>query len=68
MKPKGVVGASTAGGKVIPNWFSNQNPFTGEPLDDRGIFEYPKWAVYDRDLHDRAIKAWNRRAYESGTP
>lgn len=52
----------TAGGKVIPYWNYNANPFTGEPLDDRGIFELPDWATTDSVLWKKSTEAWNRRA------
>lgn len=54
----------TAGGKVIPYWNYNENPFTGEPLDDRGIFELPDWATTDSVLWKKSTEAWNRRADE----
>lgn len=52
----------TAGGKIILNWDYNANPFTGEPLDDRGLFELPAWATTSGELREKAIEAWNRRA------
>lgn len=51
----------TSGGKVIPFWYSNTNPLTGEPYDERGEFKLPKWATTDHCLREKAEEAWNMR-------